>query len=787
MKFSLFTDEFKKEMENSSSSQTERSNPAAEQGFTLLTGNDEHLEVEPSSAYLAPLRRTPWKFNSEVLPEKAPSKRTGLRIALIITLITALAGAGTAYILLKTALADTVINKYLDHQITSGLVGHWTFDGPDITGTSTVLDRSSTHATGTTVNMATSSRIAGKMGQALQFDGSNDFVYAASSATTLTSYSSCSWIRPNFSDSDTSAQTVVTRKNNTGDSARSAELTWDGVGNRWFSDSMGALAYSVSDASTPFNSNEWHHICFTFGGSSDSGYFYWDGVAKTTTQNFWSGTGANITTYFPFYIGNAVNANYFNGAIDDVRIYNRALSAKEIKRLYKLGEGTKINTSPTTIVDDGLVGYWTFDGQNMFGNSAYDLSPTHATGTLTNMASSSRVMGKHGQALRFDGVNDFINAGSSESLDNLTQKTVSVWVQPTGIDLISSYIIQKATDPFGWSLTLLSSYNVQFNARWSVTASWYTLSRIPSNQWTHIVVTYDNTSTSNDPIFYVNGMATSSIEQTAPTGTHVNESAYDVRLGGSDNSFRQYIGTLDDVRIYNRILSADEIQKLYKAGEGVTVTADPFVSPFVCGNSVTFTYNSSPVTYGTVTGADGECWMDRNLGATRVALSSTDTSAYGDFFQWGRDDDGHQSTTSGTTATNADIPGHNLFITESSSPYDWRVNQDDTLWVNSTSTNNPCPSGWHVPTQTEWNTWVTAAGVTSGPTAYSSNLKLTLAAYRNRTDGSLNGQGSRANYWSSSPSGSSALSFYFDTDPASVDTANVFSRAYGLPVRCLKD
>src|SRR6056297_1536419 len=78
----------------------------------------------------------------------------------------------------------------------------------------------------------------------------------------------------------------------------------------------------------------------------------------------------------------------------------------------------------------------------------------------------------------------------------------------------------------------------------------------------------------------------------------------------------------------------------------------------------------------------GEIWMDRNLGATQVATSSTDADAYGDLYQWGRAADGHQLRTSGTTSTLAtsDIPGHSDFITIGSSPYDWRSPQNDNLW-----------------------------------------------------------------------------------------------------------
>lgn len=77
----------------------------------------------------------------------------------------------------------------------------------------------------------------------------------------------------------------------------------------------------------------------------------------------------------------------------------------------------------------------------------------------------------------------------------------------------------------------------------------------------------------------------------------------------------------------------------------------------------------------------GRVWMDRNLGATRVATSGTDASAYGYLYQWGRDGDGHQIRTSGTRSTksSSNTPGHDDFITASSSPYDWRSPQSDYL------------------------------------------------------------------------------------------------------------
>ena len=62
-----------------------------------------------------------------------------------------------------------------------------------------------------------------------------------------------------------------------------------------------------------------------------------------------------------------------------------------------------------------------------------------------------------------------------------------------------------------------------------------------------------------------------------------------------------------------------------------------------------------PVAEGTVTSAGGQVWMNRNLGASRVAVSSTDTAAYGDLYQWGRLDDGHESRTSLTTTNHGEM------------------------------------------------------------------------------------------------------------------------------------
>jgi uncharacterized protein (TIGR02145 family) len=198
------------------------------------------------------------------------------------------------------------------------------------------------------------------------------------------------------------------------------------------------------------------------------------------------------------------------------------------------------------------------------------------------------------------------------------------------------------------------------------------------------------------------------------------------------------------------------------------------------GQPVEFTFNG--VTYKPVA-SSGKCWLDRNLGATQVATSSADAASYGDLYQWGRLADGHQIRTSETTTTLSatDTPENGNFIIESS---DWRSPQNDNLWQGVNGINNPCPSGYRIPTQAEWQAEDNAFSPNNAAGAFASPLKLPVAGYRGFSFGLLRNVGSFGVYWSSSVSGTFARYLFFNSSNAIMST-NV--RAYGFSVRCLKD
>jgi len=204
--------------------------------------------------------------------------------------------------------------------------------------------------------------------------------------------------------------------------------------------------------------------------------------------------------------------------------------------------------------------------------------------------------------------------------------------------------------------------------------------------------------------------------------------------------------------------------------------------------------------YGSVVSPfTGKLWADRNLGASQACTAFNDTACYGDYYQWGRNADGHQVSTSSIIDINdtniIDITnvGHGDFI-ESYIEYnfDWTgvVDAPDGTvriaeWSKIDGT-SVCPVGFRVPTAIEFDAETITANtpVANQNDAYNNFLKLPSAGYRNARPSAFYDQGSRSMIWSNSDYNSSSVSFNFSLDAANVH-AN--SRGFGFSVRCVQD
>jgi uncharacterized protein (TIGR02145 family) len=182
----------------------------------------------------------------------------------------------------------------------------------------------------------------------------------------------------------------------------------------------------------------------------------------------------------------------------------------------------------------------------------------------------------------------------------------------------------------------------------------------------------------------------------------------------------------------------------------------------------------------------GKTWMDRNLGASQIATSSTDALAYGDLYQWGRRADGHQCRNSATTTTlsSTDQPSHGNFIIASNTPFDWRITQNNNLWQGVNGVNNPCPSGYRLPTETELNAERASWSQNNSAGAFASPLKFSYSLNRSGTTGTFFTSHDYGRYWTSSVSSSDARDLNFVLNQCGFLTT---PRSSGNSIRCIKN
>jgi len=194
---------------------------------------------------------------------------------------------------------------------------------------------------------------------------------------------------------------------------------------------------------------------------------------------------------------------------------------------------------------------------------------------------------------------------------------------------------------------------------------------------------------------------------------------------------------------------------------------------------------------------NGVRWATRNLETHGTFVGNP--KDFGGLFQWGRRGDGHEQRDSPTTETlsSSDVPGHGNFIIIFDSPFDWRDPQNDNLWGNPKTANDPCPQGWRVPTVAEIRTltntnnvsseWTTTNGV-NGRTFTDINtdnaIFLPAVGLRGYTTGSLSLAGSQGSYWSASGNMFSAWGLAFNRHSV-LETHSV--RANGWSVRCVAE
>jgi len=202
----------------------------------------------------------------------------------------------------------------LELNLQKGLVGHWTMDDADTSG-GTLYDKSAYDNHGTLVNSPTAGA-TGKLGEAYTFDGSSNYIQTPLTGDTAKrSYSISVWFNVN---SINGSEMFV--GNYDGSNGMLARLEGNDVFDLWHDSN------SIEGGTVTLG--EWTHAVYTYDGSNGAIY-------KNTTEVA-SGTIPDSSISNDLRIAETYDNRYFDGKLDDIRIYNRVLSESEISALYNM-------------------------------------------------------------------------------------------------------------------------------------------------------------------------------------------------------------------------------------------------------------------------------------------------------------------------------------------------------------------------------------------------------------------------------------------------------------------
>ncbi len=602
--------------------------------------------------------------------------------------ITGLTGSGQNYSLaINPQVKGTVSIQYAANQIT-GATGQGNYASNPLlvsydplnqfvsiwlpfdegTGTTTA-DITGNDNSGTLMNMLPAAWIPGIMGNALAFDGVNNYVQINNQLGA--SFTISCWIK--------TAQTF-----------QQVDLTYDGTGIIWsdvggpandfvFGGTRSAggvnrLSFYVGSGDTTINGNQeistgqWTHLAVTRDATSGAVKLYVNGVLDASGTAGTAVLNANPNINIG---GNTLDGRYFNGAIDDVRFYTRVLTPGEIATLLpSTPPSVALSTATTTVtnsfnvtasfsevvtgfgLDDvvvvnghasqltgnsgvygftvtpdalgtltvqipanrvvdadgygnlaspnlavtivnsaiptlGLIDYWPFDETN--GAIAFNSSAPANNGALQNLNNSNRVAGVWGNALSFNGTNSYVGASNNLGGDF----TISFWLKSTQVFPLTD----NAYDGAGLFWSDVGGTHNDFVVGGTRSAaginrlSFFTgnpditlngTKNISNGKWTHLTIT--RRKSTGERRLYVNGV----LDGASIAGTNTLKDNLAVSIGGNTLDNHYFAGQLDEVRVYNRVLSDAEAASLARSGgyaSWVTATMPNVAAPLTTSTS----------------------------------------------------------------------------------------------------------------------------------------------------------------------------------------------------------
>ncbi|HEX3716348.1 MAG TPA: LamG-like jellyroll fold domain-containing protein [Verrucomicrobiae bacterium] len=577
---------------------------------------------------------------------------------------------------------------------TTGLVGYWKFD--DGAGSSTAADSTTNNDTGTLTDFADTTfsnmwTTNGLINGAIIFngDGSGQDLVAVPNIgvaappvldfSTNPVFTLSAWVKA--PTTQTNGAGIIAK--GTGNGGEQYVIDVDNGHFRCYVRDTNAVAYNAVSTVAP--SGVWQQVAATLDASNGIMNLYVNGaLATVAAAPFSLLENAHELTFGNRQPGTGAYSNAFTGTMDEVRIYNRALTSADIYALYLEGgvypptiaaqpqgasayigdnltlsglasgtaplayqwkqngvnipgattsslsfrpsvatnAGTYVlvvtnlygvaDTLPAVVtltpwaVTNALAAYWTFDdGSGSY--TAQDSSTNGNNGTLTDFPdyTSEWVQGRINGAINFNPppvANEYVDVPYAPSLNFNTNLafSISAWVKGAPAQANGAGIVAKG---FGgvneeYAMDVETTF-FRFYVRNAASASTALLTGVsPNGTWQHVVGTYDgNAGVMN---YYLNGQL---VGTAAAPNTLLGENDHDLTIGCRESSTTSgyntpFAGSIDDVRIYSRALSSNDVQTLYYAPglESPVFDSPPQGGSLFVGNG----YTLSALAEGTV-------------------------------------------------------------------------------------------------------------------------------------------------------------------------------------------
>jgi lysophospholipase L1-like esterase len=429
-------------------------------------------------------------------------------------------------------LSDLLV--LVEEWLSDSMIAYWKLD--ETTGAVAADDSVPGKYDGMLVNMDDSDWVAGKIGNALDFDGVNDYVVVDNVCAAIAGREEITvsaWVKA--SALNTANQSIISINTSNGNhrlllgtQANSATLSlFDGA---WH------------DTATTVIDGTWHHVVYVLYDTVDVIYVYIDGNRVLSFYSTVSVAAGDLLSLGQKY-GTGLTTEYFyQGQLDEVKIHRYALDAATIRRIYD---------------PSGLIAYWKLDETTGF--VAADDAIYGYNGTLVNMYYSAWVPGKTGNALDFDGVNDYVTITGYKGISGGANRTCCAWIKTT---YTPGEILTWGNNDTGRKWIIRVNETGALRAE---VGNGYIYGTTPVNDgnWHHIAVVLNNDGTPDisEVLLYVDGV----LETISGVANRQIDtaSAQDVAIGVYTTApTRFFHGQIDEVRIYDRALTATEIAQI---------------------------------------------------------------------------------------------------------------------------------------------------------------------------------------------------------------------------------